>query len=131
MNGSLTDSSVYLFSSQLQQSLYDDETWDNYVAQDPPVLAAINGLTYTSKDMEIIFTRGPNTTVMFYLSTLVEGTNGQTSVHRTFPGTYKNSINYNPAERGWFKNAPVDGVFLYGPYRVLLLSHYTTHVLIN
>lgn len=69
--------------------------------------------------MELFYNQGPNTTVMFYLSTLVPGNDGFADVvHRTFPGTYKNSVEYNPANRVWFKSAPVTGIALYGPYRV-------------
>lgn len=68
--------------------------------------------------MNIMYTRGPNTTVMFYLSTkILDGpTNSYVSVHRTLPGILKNSTTYDPTQRKWFTKAPQGSYYLYGPY---------------
>ena len=83
----------------------------------PVINTVVNALAYQDKDMNIMYTRGPNTTVMFYLSTKITFRNDSyISIHRTFPGVQKNSTTYNPPSRQWFKRAPQDSYYLYGPY---------------
>lgn len=101
--------------------------------------SVINGLAYQDRDMNIMYTKGPNTTVMFYLSTKISlSSSSYVAVHRTFPGIVKNSTiydpkPYDPPNRHWFKNAPQDSYNMYGPYvetfsrqRVVTLSTLST-----
>jgi hypothetical protein len=138
-NGSLTHSSVYLYSSYLGKSVRDNVTWSTLYANSNNLKRAIHGLSYEDKDMKVMYNIGPSTTIMFYVSASVRddvvGGSSLFSVHRTFPGTVKNNSNYIPYNRPWFKYAPKDfGVYLYGPYRetftqelTLTLSAKTTY----
>eukprot|EP01031_Cornospumella_fuschlensis_P028932 gene28932-34918_t len=118
VNGSVDHSSVYLYSSVLGRSVRSDADWDNLLASNGEIEDAINGLAYQDKDWKIMYKRGPNTTVMFYLSTqLKTASNAYTMIHRTFPGIVKNETSYDPSQRTWFSSAPMDSFFLYGPYR--------------
>ena len=64
-----------------------------------------------------MYTRGPNTTVMFYLSTKISLPSGKyIAVHRTFPGIVKDEITYDPPKRPWFLDAKQNSYNLYGPY---------------
>ena len=120
VNGSLEHTSAYIYYSKSKTSIRDDSKWNGYVNKYDSVKRVIDGLTYHDKDLEIIFKRGPNTTVMFYVSAkvVVDSYSGDyIAVHRTFPGILKDSKNYDPPGRPWFANAPVGDVFLYGPYQ--------------
>lgn len=67
--------------------------------------------------MNLMYTRGPNTTVMFYLSTKISLPSGKYfAVHRTFPGIVKNISDYDPPKRQWFTDAKQNSYNLYGPY---------------
>ena len=102
--------------------------------ESPAVNSVINGLAYHDRDMNIMYTKGPNTTVMFYLSTKISlSSSSYVAVHRTFPGIVKNSTTYNPPTRPWFKNASQDSYNVHGPYvetftrqRVVTLSTLST-----
>ena len=116
-NGSITHSSVYLFDSVTGQAARNDTAWDNLLGKYPAVNTTINGLAYQDFDFSSMYSKGPNTTVMFYLSAQVFTDQKQyVAVHRTFPGIMKNGSNYDPSTRSWFKDAPLDVFNLYGPY---------------
>ena len=120
VNGSLLDSSVYLYSSMDGIALRNDSAWNDAFTNFPQLNTVLNGLAYQDLDFNVMYLRGPNTTVMFYLSaevTVNENTGQFFSVHRTFPGILKNDTSYNPVTRPWFANAPIDGVNMYGPYK--------------
>jgi hypothetical protein len=90
INGSLEHTSTYMYYSKSKASIRDDSKWNGYVNKYDSVKRVIDGLTYHDKDLEIIFKRGPNTTVMFYVSAkvVVDSNSGDyIAVHRTFPGT--------------------------------------------
>ena len=114
--GSLSKSSVYLYSSATGLAAKNDNTWDNYVYSRNGIHQVINGLTYQDEDMQVLYERGPNTTVMFYVSTQIGSSSNYMSVHRTFPGVKRNTTNYDPPNRSWFRNAPIDSYYFYGPY---------------
>ena len=106
----------------------------NVMKESPAVNSVIKGLAYQDRDMNIMYTKGPNTTVMFYLSTKISlSSSSYVAVHRTFPGIVKNSTTYNPPTRPWFKNASQDSYNVHGPYvetftrqRVVTLSTLST-----
>ena len=116
VNGSLLHSSVYLKSSSSQRAARDNQSWADLTKQDPSINHVIDGLSYQDRDMNIMYTTGPSTTVMFYSSTRIGSSSSYTSVHRTFPGIVKNVSNYDAPNREWFKFAPIDSYHLYGPY---------------
>lgn len=121
--GSIEHSSVYLYSSTAQHSLRNDSAWNTTFATHSEVKQVYDGLAYQDNDLNIMYNQGPNTTVMFYLSAQVFAANSSSSsvpyyaVHRTFPGIYKNDSAYDPSRRTWFTKAPVNGFYLYGPYK--------------
>ena len=74
-------------------------------------------MAYQDQDFELMYTRGPETNIMFQLSAKVDLPSGQyLSVHRTFPGLMRNSTTYNPPKRPWFKAAKVDSYGVTRPY---------------
>ena len=119
INGSLDHSSVYLFSNAapLRGAVKSDLSWLNITANHPSVNSVIDSLTYQDRDMSLMYERGPNSTVMFYLSTKISlYSGGNILVHRTFPGVQKNTKTYDPSTRLWFTDAPENSYYLYGPY---------------
>ena len=117
INGSLLHSSVYLYSSTISRAAKNDSVWTSLTNSYPAIDNVINALTYQDRDMNVMYTRGPNTTVMFYLSTKIALKDGShIAVHRTFPGVQKDSTTYDSSGRPWFVNAPQDSYYLYGPY---------------
>eukprot|EP01034_Spumella_vulgaris_P027036 gene27036-33697_t len=119
VNGSTSHSSVYLYSKKYGQAARNDSLWNLYIHENNPVLSVINGLAYQDQDMDVMYNRGSNSTVMFYLASSVLGADGVNYdvVHRTFPGIVKNISNYDSTQRTWFSKAPVDSFYLYGPYK--------------
>ena len=118
INGSLLHSSLYTYSISNQAAVRDDTNWYKYYNNYNDFKRVVDGLTYQDTDLEIVYTRGPETTVMFYVSAATTLTSGeQISLHRTFPGIVKNITTYNAYARPWFAKAPIDGVYFYGPYQ--------------
>ena len=84
--GSPKQSSVLLYSSALDFQAKNDAEWQQIEDTDPAVDAVVN-LPYQDTDFDVMYNRGPNSTVMFYLSTQLKYANMQyTASHRTFPG---------------------------------------------
>ena len=106
-----------MYSSALPGAVRNNQTWSSVTASQPSVNSVINALAFQDRDMNIMYTKGPNTTVMFYLSTKINlKSGGYVSVHRTQPGIVKNSNTYDATGRPWFKKAPKNSYNLYGPY---------------
>jgi hypothetical protein len=106
-----------MYSSALPGAVRNDQTWSSVTASQPSVNSVINALAFQDRDMNIMYTKGPNTTVMFYLSTKINlKSGGYVSVHRTLPGIVKDNNTYDATERSWFKKAPKNSYYLYGPY---------------
>lgn len=120
INGSLDASSVYMYSSTSQRAVRNNSAWEAAVAGNSQLQNVIDGLAYQDIDSNVLYNRGPSTTVMFYLSAQVFTSPAQTSyfsIHRTYPGILKNDTAYDPSKRGWFLAAATDGIGLDGPYR--------------
>lgn len=117
VNGSTEHSSVFLYSETIGKAARNDSEWQSITSEFGSVNQVIDGLAYQDTDFSVMYSRGPNTTVMFYLSAEVTENGVRNMVHRTYPGIEKNSTSYDPSQRSWFKNAPVDSYYLYGPYR--------------
>jgi len=85
--GSTKQSSVYLYSSTLNLHAQDETEWQQIENTDAAVDVVVN-LPYQDTDFDVMYNRGPNSTVMFYLSTQLEYINSKqyTVSHRTFPG---------------------------------------------
>ena len=108
---------MYLYSSTISRAAKNDSVWTSLTKSYPAIDNVINALTYQDRDMNVMYTRGPNTTVMFYLSTKIALKDGShIAVHRTFPGVQKDSTTYDSSGRPWFVNAPQGSYYLYGPY---------------
>jgi len=106
-----------MYSSALPGAVRNNQTWSSVTASQPSVNSVINALAFQDRDMNIMYTKGPNTTVMFYLSTKINLKSGEyVSVHRTLPGIVKDNNTYDATERSWFKKAPKNSYYLYGPY---------------
>ena len=106
-----------MYSSVRPGAVRNNQTWSKLTASQPSVNSVINALAFQDRDMNIMYTKGPNTTVMFYLSTKINlKSGGYVSVHRTQPGIVKNSNTYDATGRPWFKKAPKNSYHLYGPY---------------
>ena len=108
VNGSLLDSSVYLYSSDSGSSARDDVNWQTIVTANPIVQKVIDDASYQDIDLRTLYSEGVNSTMFFYNSAqvFVDG-GGYVAVHRTFPGMNKgNDIFYNPPARSWFSHAP-------------------------
>ena len=106
INGSILHTSLYLYSSARKTSIRDDKGWANITEEYPIVKTVVNSLAYHDQDFELMYTRGPNTTIMFQLSAKVDLPSGQyVAVHRTYPGLLRNSTTYNPPKRPWFIKA--------------------------
>ena len=106
-----------MYSSALPGAVRNNQTWSSVTASQPSVNSVINALAFQDRDMNIMYTKGPNTTVMFYLSTKINlKSGGYVSVHRTLPGIVKDNNTYDATERSWFKKAPKNSYYLYGPY---------------
>jgi hypothetical protein len=119
-NGSMEHSSVFLYSSKIGTALRNDSIWNDAFDHNPYLSNVLDGLAYQDVDFPILYNSGPNSTVMFYLSTQIYTDFTQSnyfSLHRTYPGILKNDLSYNPPYRPWFTNAPVNGIYVYGPYR--------------
>eukprot|EP01031_Cornospumella_fuschlensis_P025871 gene25871-31244_t len=119
--GSIDHSSLYIYSSQSSQGLRNDTAWQAAFV-DMPVLSKVqDALALQDPSLKTMYFKGPRTTLMFYLSTIVrrDVTLGSSyySLHRTYPGIRKDLSTYNPTKRPWFQNASSRGVHLYGPYR--------------
>lgn len=120
INGSLDASSVYMYSSSAGRAMRNNSSWDAAVAEYSQLQSVIDGLAYQDIDSKVLYTQGPSTTIMFYLSAQVFTTAAKTSyfaLHRTYPGLLKNDTAYDPSRRGWFLAAATDGIGLDGPYR--------------
>jgi hypothetical protein len=119
-NGSMEHSSVFIYSSKIGRALRNDSIWNDAFDQNPYLSNVLDGLAYQDVDFPILYNSGPNSTVMFYLSTQIYTDLTQSnyfSLHRTYPGILKNDLSYNPPHRPWFASAPVNGIYVYGPYR--------------
>lgn len=116
INGSLLHSSVYLYSSAIGP-VRTNKTWSILAKNHSVINSVINALAYQDMDMNTIYCRGPNTTVMFYLSTMIYVKSSEyVTVHRSFPGVRIPLPSYNPANSPWFTRAPENSYSLYGPY---------------
>ncbi len=144
--GSIKQSSVFLYSSALDLHAQSDTEWQNIENTDTAVDAVVN-LPYQDTDFDVMYNRGPNSTVMFYLSTQLKYANSQYTVsHRTFPGKTSHHTRttvvtmiavhacmmcyhssgirkkttlqdkYDPTNRPWFINASSLSYNMYGPY---------------
>jgi hypothetical protein len=119
-NGSLSHSSIYLYSSYLSSSIRNDQQFNESMTNSKNLNQMVHGLTYEDSDLSLMYQKGPSTTVMFYLSAKIVDdvhNDGYLAVHRRFPGTIQNNSNYIPYNRQWFTHAPTSGVYLYGPYK--------------
>jgi len=84
--GSTKQSSVLLYWSEGNLQAQNDAEWQQIEKTDTAVDAVVN-LPYHDTDFDVMYNRGPNSTVMFYLSTQLKYANSQYTVsHRTFPG---------------------------------------------
>lgn len=116
-SGSLSYSSVYLYSTQTGSSVRSDSAWNKTVAFSPDVPQIINALAYADLDMKTAYFHGSNATIFYYLSaSLSTSGSGYTAVHRTFPGVNKASQQYDPTTRPWFAKSATNNIYLYGPY---------------
>ena len=117
IDGSILHSSVYMYSSALPGAARNNQTWSSLTSSHASINSVINALAFQDRDMNLMYTQGPNSTVMFYLSTKISFNSGDyVSVHRTLPGIVKNNNSYDPTMRSWFKKAPLNSYYLYGPY---------------
>lgn len=106
-----------MYSSALPGAARNNQTWTKLTSSHPSINSVINALAFQDRDMNLMYTQGPNSTVMFYLSTKISLTSGDyVSVHRTLPGIVKNNNSYDPTIRSWFKKAPMNSYYLNGPY---------------
>lgn len=124
-NGSLLHSSVFVYSSEMKRALRNDSDWAEALARYPVMQNVIDGLAYQDLDFNMQYTRGPNTTLMYYLSakvTVNSGTGDYLAIHRIYPGILKSSMSYDPTGRPWFTDALEDAVHLHGPYKETLTS---------
>jgi len=144
-DGSTKHSSVYLYSSQLNLHAQNDSEWDrilNLNRDNGHGVEVLVNLPYQDIDFDVMYNQGPNSTVMFYLSTTIHypGDKGDYSVaHRTFPGTMrsqmmdrvhdllssiqctyigiiKKATHYDPTGRPWYVNSSISSYNLFGPY---------------
>ena len=85
--GSTKQSSVFLYSSALELHAQNDTEWQLIENTDTAVGAVVN-LPYQDTDFDVMYNRGPTSTVMFYLSTQLQYASSKqyTVSHRTFPG---------------------------------------------
>lgn len=106
-----------MYSSTLQGAARDNKTWTSLTSKHSSIDSVINALAYQDRDLNLAFTKGPNTTVMFYISTKISlNSGGYVSVHRTLPGIVQDSNTYDPTATDWFVNAPQNSYYMYGPY---------------
>lgn len=118
--GSLLHSSVYLYSSQLKSSIRNDTSWNSTFSTYSALQNVLDALSVQDIDYYTMYTQGPNSTVMFYLSAQIvtdKASGDYFSLHRTFPGIFKDSSTYNPPGRPWFSNAEQNKINIYGPYK--------------
>ena len=129
--GSMQHSSVYLYSSEKDSALRTDESWNAAVNKYPNIERVINALAYQDRDMNVMYTAGPYSTVFFYLSAQLTNSyypgDGYFAIHRTYPGLERNDLSYNPPARPWFQNAPEDDYYMDGPYQ----ETFTKQLVIN
>ena len=85
--GSTKQSSVLLYWSEDDLQAQNDAEWQQIENTDTAVDAVVN-LPYQDTDFDVMYNRGPNSTVMFYLSTQLQYASSKqyTVSHRTFPG---------------------------------------------
>jgi len=85
--GSTKQSSVLLYWSEDDLQAQSDTEWQQIENTDTAVDAVVN-LPYQDTDFDVMYNRGPNSTVMFYLSTQLQYASSKqyTVSHRTFPG---------------------------------------------
>jgi hypothetical protein len=129
-NGSLKHSSVYLYSN-VRGALRNDSAWDDAVTDFSFIQPVIDALAYQDEPFNTLYTRGYNTSVLFYLSVAVgdESTaGGYVSIHRGYPGTERNSSTYDPPHRSWFQHAPIDDYYLDGPYKETFTGKYVLNL---
>lgn len=118
MNGSLESSSVYLYSSAAQMALRTDESWNSAVVAHPELQVVIDGLVYQDLDFNVMYNKGPNTTLNFYLTAkvIVDKSSGEYfAIHRTFPGISINSSSYDPTVTTWFTGSMENEIYLNTP----------------
>eukprot|EP01033_Poteriospumella_lacustris_P011918 gene11918-8504_t len=119
LNGSMRHSSVFLFDKRIGAAVRNTSAWNQQLNDHPDVDTVINALAYEDTDFRVLYETGPSSTVMFYLSAAVTpaGASAPTHVvHRTYPGIEKNQSSYDPSQRSWFAQAPINGTNVYGPY---------------
>ena len=102
-------------------SIRDDIQWNNTLKEYPIVNSVINALAVQDGDAKLMYTRGPNTTIMLTLSTKISLVSSSyedhyLSAHRLFPGILRNRTDYDPPQRTWFKNAKDGSFYFYGPF---------------
>jgi len=86
-SGSIQHSSVFLYNKALDLHAQTDAEWQQIENTNPAVDVVVN-LPYQDTDFEVMYNRGPNSTLMFYLSTQLQydNANDYSMSHRTFPG---------------------------------------------
>jgi hypothetical protein len=95
--------------------------WDLVVSESPEIMNVVDGLAFQDTDDLINFGIGmqQGISVLFYHTARIENLKtGLTNVvHRSFPGTkLDETITGDPSQSDWFLNAPVNAVYLTGPY---------------
>jgi hypothetical protein len=134
VNGSLSHPSIVLFSDRHKQAVRNDSFWDQVVTESPEINNVVNGLAIQDHDMRLNY-RAENTenaSCMYYLTARIENMLTATTniVHRIFPGILVDADivdSYNPTQKEWFQQAPINALYLTGPY---LLSMTNTQVII-
>ena len=101
-------------------SVKNDSEWNALYNNNFDVKNAVDTLVIQDKDFELMYSIGPNTSVLMYSSIQIMtntwdpsiGEYDYISVHRTYQGFKKNSTTYNPPTRSWFTQAPESKCFV-------------------
>jgi hypothetical protein len=117
-NGSVSHSSVYLYSSRTNGAARSDSAWQAVINSNPNVSRVIDALAYQEIDFEKMYEGSYNQTLFFFSTAKVYNGRNYDVVHRTLPG-----VNYvaslggaDPSKTGWYKLAPVNSFNVDGPY---------------
>eukprot|EP01038_Epipyxis_sp_PR26KG_P015339 gene15339-20670_t len=119
LNGSIKHTSTYLYSNTLGYGSQNDSQWSKILSKHTTASVVLNGLAIQDQDLSVMYNHGPNSTVMFYSAAAIlrNGVTSAYSIFRSFPGTQLNlTDSFDPSDQKWFKKAPTNGLYLYGPF---------------
>ena len=114
--GSMEHSSLQIFSNTTKAAR-NDSAWDRLVSSDINIQRVINSLPMFDDEFNIVYHKAVNTSVLMYVAvSLVYSNHKYVNLFHSYPGSIKNDNNFDLWNREWFYRAPINSVYVHGPY---------------